>query len=442
MGTTDEKYPSAIKCAPKYPDNKSYFNIFGGDVLWDGDGWQEESMSWKESCYIHSGLSTCPETVFVGPDAQKLLSMVSINDVYDWPINKSKHLVMCDEHGWVANHCLAVRDGEDAFRTFCDLPWAEYQLSKHPELDVNCSKRWDFNLQLGGPKSLTVLEAAIQQDCHDLGFLEVRPVELEGFEGDFEICRIGMVGTLAYELRGPLDLVNDVYDLVYQAGLPYGIKRLGWRTYVVNHTEGGFPQLNCTFTIAGILYEDYMENFSGRLQPFLSGSIDPANIEARLRTPQDCDWDWMAKFNHDFIGREAVEAAVANPTKKLVTLRWNADDFADIFASFTQEGEPYKMFEFPCGQPAPAGGHVDLVTKDGEQVGLASVPVYSLYYHAVISHATLDIDQAEIGNEVIVHWGDYGKRIKEVRATVERYPYLDLESNRVYDTSQIPSGLQ
>jgi hypothetical protein len=36
--------------------------------------------------------------------------------------------------------------------------------------------------------------------------------------------------------------------------------------------------------------------------------------------------------------------------------------------------------------------------------------------------------------------GDVGGPIKDVRATVERYPYLELERNQTYDLSRIPSG--
>ena len=54
----------------------------------------------------------------------------------------------------------------------------------------------------------------------------------------------------------------------------------------------------------------------------------------------------------------------------------------------------------------------------------------------------IDIDQAEIGNEVIVHWGHAGKRIKEIRARVERYPYLDLQENKDYDLDTVPKGYE
>lgn len=37
--------------------------------------------------------------------------------------------------------------------------------------------------------------------------------------------------------------------------------------------------------------------------------------------------------------------------------------------------------------------------------------------------------------------GDHGSTIKQVHATVERYPYLELEQNQNYDLSKIPSGV-
>ena len=49
----------------------------------------------------------------------------------------------------------------------------------------------------------------------------------------------------------------------------------------------------------------------------------------------------------------------------------------------------------------------------------------------------LDVDQAEIGNEVTVQWGDHGGRIKDVRATVERFPYLTDPRNSDVDTATL-----
>ena len=49
----------------------------------------------------------------------------------------------------------------------------------------------------------------------------------------------------------------------------------------------------------------------------------------------------------------------------------------------------------------------------------------------------IDIDQAAIGNEVIVQWGDHGRRIKDVRATVERFPYMQEGRNEQIDLATL-----
>ena len=32
---------------PRYPDVQLYADILGAMNIWEGDGWREESMSWK-----------------------------------------------------------------------------------------------------------------------------------------------------------------------------------------------------------------------------------------------------------------------------------------------------------------------------------------------------------------------------------------------------------
>ena len=122
-----------ISDVPVYPDVPTYLNILGSLHIWEGDGWKAESLSWKTGAYIASNLSGLPELTFKGPNAQEFLSRLSINNVYKWPIGASKHLVMPDENGYIANHALTVRDSEESFRQFASMPWAMY---KAPELGL------------------------------------------------------------------------------------------------------------------------------------------------------------------------------------------------------------------------------------------------------------------------------------------------------------------
>ncbi len=54
------------------------------------------------------------------------------------------------------------------------------------------------------------------------------------------------------------------------------------------------------------------------------------------------------KFDHDFIGRDALEQIDAESQRHKVTLAWDGEDMAKIFASlFDVEGEPYQFFDLP-----------------------------------------------------------------------------------------------
>ena len=311
-------------------------------------------------------------------------------------------------------------------------------------MNVELGVREVFILQVAGPTSLQVLERAAGESLRDVGFLMTRPTRVPGVDAEVEISRIGMAGTLAYELRGPLEAGPAVYDIVFRAGQDLGIKRLGWRSYMVNHVEGGFAQGLGTFLYSGIKDPRFVGMFPPALAASMtecSGSVDPTDLRARFRTPVEVGWEWMAKFDHDFIGREALEKEMAAPKRTLVTLRWNPEDVIDIYASLFRPGEEYRTLDLPsCPQP-PAGGEADHVTKGGRPVGVSSGTTYSYYFREVISHCTIDRDQAQIGNEVVVQWGDHGKRVKEVRATVARFPYLDLPRNENYDLTSVPSGV-
>ena len=80
-------------------------------------------------------------------------------------------------------------------------------------------------------------------------------------------------------------------------------------------------------------------------------------------------------------------------------------------------------------------GHADRVVKDGEDIGIASGIIYSYYFRKVLSLCTVDIDQAFVGNEVIIKWGDFGGVMKDVKARVAPYPYLTENRNQNASTT-------
>ncbi|MCD7717641.1 MAG: hypothetical protein LUG56_08475 [Lachnospiraceae bacterium] len=417
-----------------------YGNIMTKIIPWEGDPFMEVGESYFSSSYIHAGLSGTEE-VFKGPDAEKLMSDCSINNVYKWKVGKCKHLVALTPDGLVANHALFFKDADDAFRTTagCSVPYIQAMQSGN--YDCEYKIRQCFIFQMSGPLSLTILEKVTQTSLRDVKFLDFKPITIPGIDAELEICRIGMSGTLAYEVHGAAEDGPAVYDKIAEVGLPMGLKRMGWKDYTVNHTFAGYAQMTVNFESSLYQYPDFCASAPFSLD--CRGSVDPEDKRARFRTAVECDWGWMARFDHDFTGREALEKELAAPKRKLVTLEFNADDIADVYRSqFTDD--PYKYIDLPCADPQPAGGHQDYVTdKNGNKIGISADPTFSSHFHTMVSHAIIDVDQAVEGAEVLVQWGDYGKKIKNLRATIAKFPYIHgVADNKDYDLTTVPSGLE
>jgi vanillate/3-O-methylgallate O-demethylase len=279
--------PSAL---PFYPEHGLYNLRMGLPRAWEFNGWKPESLSWKKACYIHSGLSGPGQMVFRGPEAEKFLASLCVNNFSKFAVGTAKHAVMCTETGLIAAHGVLQRLATDAFRLYACGPWPLY---RHGKGSFDCEAKVENNYltQVAGPTSLQTLEAACGESLRDIKFLRYRNTTIAGKA--VEVMRIGMAGSLAYELHGPIADSPEVYDAVFEAGRQFGIERLGWKTYFVNHVEGGFPQATWTFCSAAYEDPDYVEFIGADAArwPIVSGSVDPKDARARYRTPVEVGWE-------------------------------------------------------------------------------------------------------------------------------------------------------
>ena len=83
----------------------------------------------------------------------------------------------------------------------------------------------------------------------------------------------------------------------------------------------------------------------------LGGSFHSDNIEDYYLTPYDLGYGRIVKFDHDFIGREALEKIAAEPQRKKVTFAWNGDDVADgDRRRCSSSGDRAKYIDLPLSQ--------------------------------------------------------------------------------------------
>lgn len=176
----------------------------------------------------------------------------------------------------------------------------------------------------------------------------------------------------------------------------------------------------------------------------LTGSVGD-ELEIRFKTPYDVGWGFLVNFNHDFIGKQALEEFSKNPKTKLVTLEWNPDDLGEIFASQFRgrDVEPYESIDdrpvdiyFNCGLSFVY--HADKVMDGNKMIGTSTGRLNSIYYRKMISLGFIDKEYAIEGKELTVIWGRSGIPQKPIRVKVVRTPYMNLENNKNIDVEKIP----
>jgi glycine cleavage system aminomethyltransferase T len=428
-------------------DPNVWLYVAQGSVLvpFEWTNWRDETMAGKASCSIHASLNPQPTFRIKGPEAAKFLSRVCVNNIADFPVGRAKHAIMCNEDGFDMGDGVLMRLGEEEYLSYemgANYIAYAFQQGNYDAVGEDLTGT-NFLFQIVGPRSLEVIEAATGEDLHDIRFGHFRTSSAEGME--VTVLRVGMPGTLAYEFHGKAEDGPAVYNAVLKAGEPFGIRRLGFRAYLMQHTEGGFPQAFNHFPHPWLEDDGFLQylekiGIRARYTSNCAGSMGP-DIRLRYRTPVELGWEKMINFDHDFMGKVALEKEVANPRRKMVTLVWNPEDILDIHASQFRPGEPYAPMDNPFERFVDAAGWTycaDQVLKDGKLMGISSGRIMSYNQRQMLSLCSIDIEQGDLGNEVVVLWGDPGTRQKEIRATVSRFPYLDKDRNEDFDANKIP----
>jgi vanillate/3-O-methylgallate O-demethylase len=429
---------------PPRPDTFTYTRFGASFEAFEYSGWIDESMSWKTTCYI-GDWSPLGKLKVKGPDALKFFSDISVNSFAKFDIGQAKHVVFCNGAGKVMGEGILMRLAAEEF-LFTSGPgvlWADHMFRKGSyDATLEHINRQDFILQVQGPGALFALEQATGESLRDIAFMRFRDTQICGVT--FMALRQGMAGEIGYELHGQIEDAVGIYDALLEAGRQYGIRQLGGRTKMVNHVEACFPTPTVDYIPAmfGEAERDYLENtIKAKAANFLNlvrhkGSYPVKDISDLYRSPIELGWARNIRFDHDFVGRAALEVEMASPGRRMMTLVWNDDDVIDVYASLYRQGTPHDFMEMPrellgCMQ-------CDRVEKNGDLVGATSSRCYSYFMRKMLSLCTLDVALCVPGSEVVVVWGSEPASQKRVRATVAPAP-IKPDNRRVDVTKLSPA---
>lgn len=437
---------------PFMPGGRLYMQMMNPDLkVVDYTDWRDETLSWHLTCSVSGGLNPTPIARIKGPGAADFLKKVTVNNIDKFPIGSTKHGLMCLENGLIAAQGVLFRIGEEEYEAHWMSPYLNFTFTQYNfDATVEDLTGKIVIFQTQGPRSLEMVEHAAHEDLHNLKYCRFRNATIAG--KNVRVLRFGMYGCLGYEVHCDSADAHDVYEELLKAGMPYGVRRLGFQAYMMDHTPGGSQQLGFHFmpamdpVFAAAIApqgEEHMEDSGLSLQWHMTGSLGE-DYSKRMVNPIELGLGYVVDYNHDFVGKEALLAYKNNPKKRnLVTLKWNYEDLGDIYMSQYRDEEPYAPMDWP-GKPWSAvyGGtdvEMDMVVdKDGREIGFSAGRTTDYWYRAMVSLAVIDEEYIHEGDEVTIIWGNPGTRQKKVRAEICRFPYNIHLRNKTYDVEQIP----
>ena len=410
--------------------------------------WRDEQRSWKESCALLDQSHHMSDLYIEGPDAIRLLSDLGINSFANFKVNQAKQFVACTYDGYVIGDAILFYLDENRLNLVGRPPalnWVEYHSETQPyktetERDersaVNQGRRKTFRFQVQGPHALKVMEKATGKPTPDIRFFNMAVITVAGHP--VRALRHGMVGQPGWELFGAWDHGDAVRDAILKAGQEFGIRQVGSRAYPTTCLESGWipSPLPAVYTGEQMKpYRQWLSSKSYEAMASLGGSFYSDNIADYYLTPYDLGYGPFVKFDHEFIGRAALEKMVNDQKRKKVTLVWNGEDIARVFGSlFGGGGDISKYIDLPLANYATLP--YDKVLKDGKTIGLSTYTGYTYNERAMVSLGVIDAAQSEPGTQVTLVWGEEGRGSTkptverhnqvEIRATVAAAPYAEV----------------
>ena len=414
-------------------------NVYPG-VPAEFTNWRDEQRGWAQTCVLFNQSYHMAELMVEGPDAFDFLNGLGINSFAGFVPDKAKQFVPCTPEGYVIGDVILFYLAENQFNLVGRAPalnWVRFHADTGSH-NVSCTydertalrpdpgNRRHYRYQIQGPNSAGVIEAATGKPVPELKFFNLCWMEIAGCK--VHALRHGMAGQPGYELMGPWADGAAVHAALVEAGKAHGMRLVGGRCYSSNTLESGWIPSPLPAIYTGESLKSYREWLTANdyeAHASIGGSFVSNNIEDYYLTPWDLGYGPFVKFDHDFIGRTALENKAEGPHRRKVTLALDDVSVMDaLYTMFDRDGLRAKFIDYPS---AVYSMHpFDSVTVDGELAGLSTWIGYSANEGKMLTLAMLDEQHAEPGTEVTFVWGEPDGGTS--KPAVERHKQVDIKA--------------
>ncbi|HZE04715.1 MAG TPA: hypothetical protein VE127_05800 [Solirubrobacteraceae bacterium] len=447
---THRSLEDLLACAPSpaalLRNSQAGPNVYPG-VPAEFTNWRDEQLAWQQTCVLFNQSYHMADLAVRGPDALKLLSHLGVNSFAGFTVDRAKQFVPCTPDGYVIGDVILFALAPDEFNLVGRAPvlnWVTFHArtggyDAEVELDQRTALRSDgrrrsFRFQVQGPNAMDLIATVLGSPPPELRFFHMTSVRIAG--RTVRALRHGMAGQPGWELFGAWEDGEAVRETILAAGEEYGLRQVGARAYSSNALESGWipsplPAVYTGGALAG--YRRWLPATGYEGTASIGGSFYSDDIEDYYFTPWDLGYGHLVKFDHDFIGREALQEMVADEHRVKVTLALDSDDVTRTLGTMFQRDRRAKFIDWPSA--VYAMHPFDKVTVNGDTVGVSTWIGYSANEGRMLTLAVLDAQYARPGTEVTFVWGEEdGGSAKptverhaqvEVRAIVSPVPYVE-----------------
>ncbi|HWI31799.1 MAG TPA: aminomethyl transferase family protein [Microbacterium sp.] len=382
--------------------------------------WRDEQRASRTGAVLFTQSHHMADLFIRGKDALRLISGLGINSFANFPVGRAKQFVAVNDDGYVIGDNILFHLAEDEYQMVgipTSINWVQYH-AERGDFDVTLERDDDstvragdpivYRYQVQGPLALDVIRTALGEEPPQLPFFGMTQFTIGG--KSVGALRHGMAGEPGFELWGPWADNDAVLAALLAAGEEHGMIRAGSSAYHSNTLESGWVSRPVPAIYTGDALSDYRrwlgaDSYEG-MAP-LGGSLRSDDITDYYLTPFDLDYGRIVSFDHEFVGRAALERMIADgrdEARRKVTLVWNGDDVERAMGSLVHPGVGAKYFNLPLSRYADF--QHDRVLADGVDVGLSMIVGYSSNERSILSLAVVDSRFAEPGTEVEVIWGE------------------------------------
>jgi len=409
-------------------------------VPYEFSNWRDEQRAWRETAVLFDQSHHMANIYVKGPDALKMLSQLATNSFATFPVNRAKQFAPCSYDGFVIGDGILFHLEENHMLFVGRAPAANW-IQFHAEtggydvkIDIDDRSpsnprgkavvRTCYRYQIQGPNASQILEKLNGGPLPEIKFFNMDIINIAGRE--VRALRHGMAGAPGLEIWGPYQECEEIREAIIDAGKDFGLLQVGARAYATNTLESGWIPSPLPAVYTGQKMKAYRQwlpasSYEGTCS--LGGSFVSDNIEDYYMTPYALGYGPFVKFDHDFVGREALEKMAGQSQRKKVTFAWNSADVMKVWASMFEPGDPCKYIDLPLSNYASAS--YDSVLSHGKVVGFSMFSGYSYNERTMLSLGVVNPD-IEIGTEIKIVWGEPGGGTR--KTTVERHRQVEIRA--------------